>query len=458
MKISKKYKPLFDLPKAKLKVQELSSKKTLTKKESELLSYYTELSGVDTIIETGGRFSAKSYTTGLAIADWVTNYEHRVLFTRYTLTSAKDSIIPEVEEKFEILQYQDYIKSTVDRIICKHNKGKILFKGHKTSSGNQTAVLKSLKDLSCFVLEEAEEHKSFADWEKVQLSIRATDVQNVSILILNPTTKEHWIYQEFFENRGVKEGFNGIQDNILYIHTDYRSTPREFIPDNHYNKFEKARKDYDLYFSLDKKQQEICDNKIKRSALWFKYIVLGGWRNAAEGVIFENWEIGEFNKDLPFNYGMDFGVSDPDAVVKSAIDKKRKRIYVKQELYKNGLATDVLVKLLNEFYVKDKLIIAESASGKTVLDLKAEGFNIKKISKNTIVSDIKNILGYTLIVDPSSIQLIKELNNYVWLDKKGDVPIDDYNHLLDAFRYSISEQIRPKKEKKPQNVDSLGLF
>ena len=30
--------------------------------------------------------------------------------------------------------------------------------------------------------------------------------QNRIILILNPTTKEHWIYQRFFEDKGIQEG------------------------------------------------------------------------------------------------------------------------------------------------------------------------------------------------------------------------------------------------------------
>lgn len=436
------------MPGARDKVDFFSSKKTLTKKNTELLKYYESLSKVDTVIETGGRFSSKSYTTGLAIADWTVNYNHRTLFTRYTLTSAQDSIIPEVEEKFQILNYLDYIKKTKDRILCTHNKGKILFKGHKTSSGNQTATLKSLKDLSCFVLEEAEEYPSFENWEKVKLSIRATDVQNISILILNPTTKSHWIYEEFFLNCGVPAGFNGIKDNVLYIHTTYKDTPREFIPDNHYAKFEKAEEDFNYYFSLTEEQKETCDYKIKKSALWYKFIVLGGWRSSAEGVVFENWREGDFDETLPFNYGMDFGVKDPDAVVKVAVDKKNNRIYWKEEFYKNDLGTEQLDKELSKFYIKGKLIQAESAELRTIKDLKRRGYNIKSVKKPRILESIKSIKGYELVIDPSSVNLISELNNYIWLDKKGEVPIDDYNHLIDAARYGTDHIIKPTRNTK----------
>jgi phage terminase large subunit len=44
---------------------------------------------------------------------------------------------------------------------------------------------------------------------------------------------------------------------------------------------------------------------------------------------------------------------------------------------------------------------------------------------------------YELVVDPTSINLIKELNNYVW-DGDKEKPIDDYNHALDGIRYFVS--------------------
>jgi len=44
---------------------------------------------------------------------------------------------------------------------------------------------------------------------------------------------------------------------------------------------------------------------------------------------------------------------------------------------------------------------------------------------------------YKLYVHPSSVNLVTELNNYVW-KKDKDVAIDDYNHLLDSIRYFVS--------------------
>ena len=209
MKISDKYKPLFDIPKARTKnLTDLKDK-----------DYWESLNTVGTIIVTGGRFSVKSFAVSMASCNWAVEHNHRILFTRYTMASAKDSIIPEFNEKIDLLNYEKWLKGTVDRFEGSHNNSKIVFKGIKTSAGNMTANLKSLKDFSCFILDEGEEMPDYHSWEKISLSIRVTDVQNLNVIIMNPATKEHWVYTKFFEEKNITEGFNGIKDGVLYIHT-----------------------------------------------------------------------------------------------------------------------------------------------------------------------------------------------------------------------------------------------
>jgi phage terminase large subunit len=48
---------------------------------------------------------------------------------------------------------------------------------------------------------------------------------------------------------------------------------------------------------------------------------------------------------------------------------------------------------------------------------------------------------YELIIEENSIDLIKEFNNYCWLERKSQTPIDKYNHALDALRYAVSYQL-----------------
>ena len=145
----------------------------------------------------------------------------RVLFTRYTMVSAHLSIIPEFLEKIGLLGFDDIFNVNKAEVVNTKNNSDILFRGIKTSAGNQTASLKSLTGVSNWVLDEAEELTDEDIFDTIDLSIREKDIQNRIILILNPVTKEHWIYNRFFQNRGVEAGFNGVKDNICYIHSTY---------------------------------------------------------------------------------------------------------------------------------------------------------------------------------------------------------------------------------------------
>lgn len=176
----------------------------------------------------------------------------------------------------------------------------------------------------------------------------------------------------------------------------------------------------------------------KVNAEWWK--VYGeGELGRLEGAIFTNWKYGEFDNALPYIYGMDFGVNDPDTLVKVAIDKKNKLIYVSEELYQNDMSTDTLFELIKSRGVGRSLIVADSAGERTIIDLRKMGLNIVSCSKKKIVEDIKAIKNYTIIVTENSYNLASELNSWVWLDKNGEVPLDDHNHAIDPIRYAFNK-------------------
>lgn len=428
IKISEKYQPLFEwlscLPE-------------------------NELYNVDTAVITGGRNSQKSFAVGLFSCVAAKDFNHRVLYTRYTLASAEDSIIPEFNEKIEILECWNAFEITKDRINGVYNQSKIVFKGIKTSAGNQTANLKSLKNFSMFILEEAEEMPSFADWDKIKKSIRALDVRNLNILLLNPATKENWIYKELYEGIGVQEGFNGIVGNVLYIHAEYRDMDREFIPDNIWNDFEDKRKAYEIYEATHPYERERLDFKIRKKATYYKHIVKGGWLDKAEGVIYTNWQIGEFKEITVPVFGQDFGFSvDPTTLIKTSIDLPNRKIYLKECFYQPKLTTSDIAER-DVFYASKHLIVADSAEPRLITEILAKGVNIIEAVKGpgSISAGIAILQDFQLIIDPESINLIKELNNYAWNDKKSGTPMDMFNHLLDAARYAIQNQLSASQYK-----------
>ena len=171
---------------------------------------------------TGGRGSGKSFGVAVFLLNLTYERGHKVLFSRYTMLSAQTSIIPEFIEKIEMMGVSDQFRITKDEIINLTTGSSIMFKGIRTSSGNQTAALKSLNGVTTFVLDEAEELVDEDVFDKIDFSVRHQEKPNRCVLILNPTTKEHWIYQRFFQTSGIPDGFNGVEKDITYIHTDYR--------------------------------------------------------------------------------------------------------------------------------------------------------------------------------------------------------------------------------------------
>jgi phage terminase large subunit len=370
---------------------------------------------------TGGRGSGKSYSLNSFLLLLTYEVGHVILFTRYTLTSAHISIIPEFIDKIETANLNNDFSITKDEIINLKTGSKILFKGIKTSSGTQTANLKSLAGVTTWVLDEAEELNDEDTFDKIDFSIRAKNVQNRVILVLNPATKEHFIYKRFYESKGVADGSNLVKGDTTYIHTTY----------------------FDNIHNLSESFLSQIETIKERRPDKYQHQILGGWLNRAEGVIFSNWTIGKFKDVGSVVYGQDFGFSaDPTTLVATSIDSVNKVIYLKLHLYQTGLTTSDIYRL-NKSIANDCLIVADSAEPRLINELRDKGLNIMEAIKGqgSVTYGISLLQDYDLIVDEDSIDLIKELNNYSWLERKSKTPIDKHNHALDAIRYAVGYQL-----------------
>ena len=98
-------------------------------------------------IVTGGRGSSKSFSSTLA--ETINSFQegYNCLYTRYTMTAAELSIIPEFKEKIELMNFLQYFDIQKKDVVNKVTGSRVLFRGIKTSSGNQTANLKSLQGI-----------------------------------------------------------------------------------------------------------------------------------------------------------------------------------------------------------------------------------------------------------------------------------------------------------------------
>jgi len=365
---------------------------------------------------TGGRGSSKSFSVTVFLLNLTYEAGHKVLFSRYTMVSAHTSIMPEFIEKIDIMGVQDDYRITKDEIMNLKTGSSIIFKGIKTSSGNNTAALKSLNGITTFVVDEAEELVDEATFDKIDFSIRSQLKQNRVILIMNPTTKEHWIYKRWFQSESVLDGSNLTKNGVTYIHTDYR--------DN--------KKNLSASFL-----QQIDTMKRKRPDK-YQHQILGGWLNKAEGTIIKRWKVGDFIPTELTCYGQDFGFSeDLTTLVKISVDKHARKVWIKEVYGKKGLSTSE-ISVLNKRECGMDLIISDNSEPRLVNELKVLGLNIKPTikKKGSILSGIALMQDYEIIVDRNAHGIIRELNNYVWKEK-GEVPIDKFNHFMDAIRYAM---------------------
>lgn len=372
---------------------------------------------------TGGRGSGKSFSVSVWLLLLTYEEGHKVLFTRYTMMSAHTSIIPEFIEKIDLMDVHSDFRITKDEIINLTTKSSIIFKGIRTSSGNQTAALKSLSGVTTLVVEEAEELVDEDTFMKIDFSIRGKDRQNRVVLILNPASKEHWIFKRWFQSEGVPEGFNGDNNNVTYIHTDYRDNKENLA---------------------DSFLAQVEDMKRKRPDKYL-HTILGSWISKSEGAIYKNWRVDDFQETDIMCYGQDFGFSkDLTTLVKISVDADQKKMWVQECYGKEGLSTTEIGRRNKQFCGLD-LIICDNSEPRLLQELKDNhDLNIRPTikKKGSILSGIALMQDYEIMVDRGSHGIIRELNNYIWQQRNAKPLENGYDHYLDACRYALQHLVQ----------------
>jgi phage terminase large subunit len=340
------------------------------------------------------------------------------------MTAAEISIIPEFQDKISLLGMDSDVEITRTNIRHKVTGTDILFSGIKTSSGNQTARLKSIPKLNVFIVDEAEEFVDEAAFDTIDESIRREDAPNIVLIAMNPQTTDHWVYRRWFEGYTKYRDIDGHQvpisthPQLTHIHTTWHVSKAHLSQDY-----------------LDK-ITHLRDTQPAKYAHRF----LGQWLERSEGAVYQNWIEGAFDESLPSAYGLDFGFfPDPLALVEVAIDKKLKRVYVRQHLYATNLSTsnvrgDVARR------TGRKPVICDTSEPRLIAELQEAGVNAQKADKgpDSILNGIRALQDFTIVVSQESHDIKRELRLYSWNDKKHSIPIDAHNHAMDALRYCFT--------------------
>lgn len=240
----------------------------------------------------------------------------------------------------------------------------------------------------------------------------ANHISEETIDQLSPRTR-HRIIADFNPALGAEHWLDTYIDKYGVLITTYKDNPH-----------------------LTASQIEDIESKKNNPYWWTIYGT--GQRAKVQGAVFENWEVGEFQGE-DFSFGMDFGYSnDPSTLIKVSIDKKNRMIYADECLYETHLTTSQLYEIASK-QASNKLIVADSSEPRLIAELKSKGLNIQgaKKGQGSVVEGVVMMNDYRIVISERSKNLRNELSKYRWADKGKTVPIDDFNHGIDALRYIV---------------------
>lgn len=396
----------------------------------------------------GSYGSGKSYAIAEKIILKLLEEKRKACVIREVYDTLKEStfdLIKEVLETLGILA-EEGVRTSKTKVCWRvsplgfkfPNGSRIIFKGM-----DKTEKVKSLNGVSIVWLEECSEIK-YDGYLEMLGRIRTPGVSMHFILSCNPVGKFNWVYQHFFsktqEDGSTKvivddERFYAkkvlVKNGTYYHHSTCDDNP--FLPTEYIKRLDEM-KQYD-------------------KPLWF---VARLGRFGVSGIrVLPQFEV--MNSELILSQvaaihkdwhrvGMDFGFETSfNAVVRVAVDDKKKWLYIYKEYYKNQMTDDKtaidLVKWDKD--IKNDLIKADCAEPKAITYYKQEGFSMRgckksadRKSEGSRISNTKKIKRFKRIICstdcPNTIRELKDLT----YKKKPDGTLDFGHFNIDPHTFS----------------------
>ena len=140
--------------------------------------------------------------------------------------------------------------------------------------------------------------------------------------------------------------------------------------------------------------------------------------------------------------GIDFGYTNPAAVLDIRHDEGRERFYVESEWYKHERTEAQIAEYARvcEF----EAVYPDPESPSAIEELKRHKVNVRDVlkGKDSVASGIQKIrellLAHKLKINSKCVNLISEFEIYSYDENNSEKPIKANDHALDALRYVIS--------------------
>jgi phage terminase large subunit len=384
----------------------------------------------------GGRGSGKSIFVHQKLLIKGLTEKRTILLMRKYGTTLKFSVWAELKEavsRFNLNKYFTFYESDYSAV-CSLN-GTVF----KCLGLDDSEKIKGFSEISDVLLEEATEFTA-EDLELIDGTVRSI-LYNLPLqiyLLFNPVSKANWVYKYFGFDTGV------VPPNTFILKTTYLDNP--YVSQDYIERMENM--------------------KLTNPTRW-KIEALGDFVSL-DRLVFNNWKTEEFNhKDIKGDLlvGLDFGfVNDVSALTASILDEANKKIYIFKEWGDTNKTNEELAAIITSLGFAKSTIVADAAEMKSIEEIKRKGISrIKPCVKgpDSIIHGIQKLQQYEMVVHPSCVEVITELENYAWQkDKKSNEyinkPIDNFNHFLDSIRYSL-QCVDNSKKVKVYNKSMLGL-
>lgn len=360
----------------------------------------------------GGAGSGKSHFVFQKAVIKALSDVRKVLVIRKTAKSNLNSTYQmtlDTLSKFNLLSYCQINKTTLT--ITLPNGSIFLFYGC-----DDPEKLKSIAGITDIICEEATELTA-DDVAQLDLRLRPKQLFPQMFFMLNPVSKNNWVYKRWFAP-GVL-----IDDNTMILKSTYRDN--RFLPEEYIEALQKLSSTNPSYYK----------------------IYAEGEFASLDKLVYSNWSVKEFDsKEIKGKLliGLDFGfTNDPTALIASILDDDNRMLYIFKEWGDTGKTNEEIVAIIKSLGFSKSTIIADSAEPKSIEEIKRLGISRIKPSikgADSILHGIQKLQQYQIVVHPSCKGVITEFENYSWIKKNDEYinkPIDQFNHYLDALRYSL---------------------
>lgn len=374
----------------------------------------------------GGRGSTKSsFISIMIILGMMNNPDTNCVALRKVAANLKDSVYEQLVWAIDKLGVTELWKCKLSplELVYIPTGQRILFRG-----ADNPKKLKSTKVSKGYIryvwYEECDEFTGEAEIRNINQSLLRGGKTFTAFYSYNPPkSQRNWVNETVFDKRKDKR-----------IHSsNYLSVPREWLGEE---------------FILSAEHLK----KVKPEAYKHEYL---GEVTGTGGEVFTNLVIrtvtdDEINHFDRIKRGIDFGyAADPFVYVVCNFDKKRKILYIFDEIYKRGMSNEAAANEIKRRARYRQPITADSAEPKSIDEMRKYGLSVRGAKKgpDSVEYGIKFLQSLEMIVIDNARcpETAEEFLHYELEPDGNDGFKDGYpdknNHTIDAVRYALEDEM-----------------